>query len=72
MARSMTLSPDGSRVAVVGMINGKQALSYSQPDLLLISLQPGSTPRNLTEKYDADPEGALEEMRETLIRQSNS
>jgi len=27
---------------------------------------------NLTGKYDADPEGALEEMRETLIRPSNS
>jgi len=54
---SMALSPDGTRMAFAGAINsgpdGKER-SYSQPDLFITSLQPGSTPKNLTADYDYD------------------
>jgi dipeptidyl aminopeptidase/acylaminoacyl peptidase len=53
----IALSPDGSRMAFAGAIeigqDGAQR-SYSQPDLFVSSLQPGSVPRNLTDKYDYD------------------
>jgi len=53
----MTLSPDGSRMAFTGAIDvGKDGVqrSYSQPDLFITSLQPGSTPKNITANYDFD------------------
>jgi dipeptidyl aminopeptidase/acylaminoacyl peptidase len=53
----MALSPDGSRMAFAGAIDiGKDGVqrSYSQPDLFITSLQPGSTPKNLTANYDYD------------------
>ncbi len=53
----MSLSPDGTRMAFAGSIelgpDGVQR-SYSQPDLFVTSLQPGSTPKNLTANYDFD------------------
>ncbi len=55
--QQMALSPDGTRMAFVGEIEiGKDGVerSYSQPDLFITSLQPGSTPKNLTANYDFD------------------
>jgi dipeptidyl aminopeptidase/acylaminoacyl peptidase len=53
----MSLSPDGARMAFAGSIqlgpDGVQR-SYSQPDLFITSLQPGSTPKSLTANYDYD------------------
>ena len=57
--RSIALSPDGSRLAFVGAITGKPVRSYSQPDLWVTSVRPGSTPKNLTEKYDNEIGGQV-------------
>ena len=54
---NMALSPDGTRMAFAGANDiGKDGVqrSYSQPDLFITSLQPGSTPKNLTTDYDYD------------------
>src|SRR5579883_278330 len=53
---SLALSPDGSKVAFVGDINsdGGPARSFSEPDLFVTGAAPGSTPKNLTTKYDFD------------------
>jgi dipeptidyl aminopeptidase/acylaminoacyl peptidase len=58
----MALSPDGTRMAFAGSIDiGKDGVerSYSQPDLFITSLQPGSTPKNLTANYDYDIAGGI-------------
>jgi len=58
----LSLSPDGSHMAFVGAINhgeGVAQRSYSQPDLFLTALEPGSTPRNLTAAYDFDIAGGV-------------
>ena len=57
----LSLSPDGRRIAFVGDINreGAALRSYSQPDLFVTSVEPGSTPKNLTVAYDYDIEGAI-------------
>jgi dipeptidyl aminopeptidase/acylaminoacyl peptidase len=58
----MALSPDGSHMAFVGAINRGEGIpqrSYSQPDLFLTSLEPNSTPKNLTAKYDFDIGGGI-------------
>jgi dipeptidyl aminopeptidase/acylaminoacyl peptidase len=58
----MALSPDGTRMAFAGSIEvGKDGVqrSYSQPDLFITSLQPGSTPKNLTANYDFDIAGGI-------------
>ena len=51
-------SPDGKRMALVGTNRGEPERSYSQPDLWVVDL-PSGTPRNLTEKYDFDINGAI-------------
>ena len=53
---SLALSPDGSKMAFIGDINsdGGPARSFSEPDLFVTTLTPGSTPKNLTTKYDFD------------------
>jgi dipeptidyl aminopeptidase/acylaminoacyl peptidase len=59
---NMALSPDGTRMAFSGAIDiGKDGVqrSYSQPDLFITSLQPGSTPKNLTANYDYDIAGGI-------------
>ena len=59
---SLSLSPDGQRLAFVGSINrgeGMAQRSYSQPDLFFVSVEPGSTPKNLTAAYDFDIDGAV-------------
>ncbi len=59
---SMSLSPDGTRLALAGSIevgaNGVQR-SYSQPDLFVTALKPGSMPKNLTANYDYDVAGGV-------------
>jgi dipeptidyl aminopeptidase/acylaminoacyl peptidase len=60
--RQLALSPDGARLAFVGSVNrgpGVAERSYSQPDLFVTSVQPGSTPRNLTTAYDFDIAGGV-------------
>ncbi len=49
----MTLSPDGKRVAFAASVE-QPVRSYSQPDLWVLDLQPGTTPKNLTADYDFD------------------
>jgi dipeptidyl aminopeptidase/acylaminoacyl peptidase len=54
---ALSLSPDGRRLAFVGEINGGEGViqrSYSQPDLFITGVEPGSTPKNLTAGYDFD------------------
>ena len=54
---NLALSPDGTHLAFVGELNpgdGVIQRSYSQPDLFLTAVEPGSTPKNLTAKYDFD------------------
>ena len=53
----LALSPDGTRMAFTGTIElGKDGVqrSYSQPDLFIASLDPGSKAKNLTAMYDFD------------------
>jgi dipeptidyl aminopeptidase/acylaminoacyl peptidase len=51
--RSMSLSPDGKRVAFCGSVN-EPVKSYTQPDLWVMDLADGAKPRNLTTGYDFD------------------
>jgi dipeptidyl aminopeptidase/acylaminoacyl peptidase len=51
---SISVSPDGKRLAFVGALNGNPIRSYSQPDLWVTDATPGSTPKNLTASYDYD------------------
>jgi dipeptidyl aminopeptidase/acylaminoacyl peptidase len=53
-AGSLALDPNGSRMALVAEVSGTPVRSYSQPDLFVTALQPGSAPKNLTEGYDYD------------------
>ncbi len=52
------VSPDGQRLAFVGALNGEPERSYSQPDLWVVDTS-GGTPRNLTDGYDFDINGAI-------------
>ena len=59
---AIALSPDGSHIAFEGSINHGDNLaqrSYSQPDLFLTGVEPGSVPRNLTAAYDYDIGGGV-------------
>jgi dipeptidyl aminopeptidase/acylaminoacyl peptidase len=59
---AISLSPDGSHIAFIGSINSGGGLpqrSYSQPDLFIVSTEPGATPRNLTASYDYDIGGGV-------------
>ena len=53
-AQSLALDFSGSRMAFVAEPPGAPIRSYSQPDLFVATLQPGSKPKNLTEGYDYD------------------
>ena len=59
---ALSLSPDGKRLAFAGAIelgaDGVQR-SYSEPDLFVTSIEPGSTPKNLTAAYDYDITGGI-------------
>ena len=54
-----SVSPDGSRIAFVGTLHGSPVRSYSQPDLFVVDLAAGGTPRNLTASYDFDIPGGI-------------
>jgi len=56
---SPSVSPDGRRIAFVGILRGKPIRSYSQPDLWVTDAAPGSTPKNLTADYDFDIAGGI-------------
>jgi dipeptidyl aminopeptidase/acylaminoacyl peptidase len=59
---SLALSPDGRRLAFIGEINAGDGVvqrSYSQPDLFVTSVEPGSKPKNLTADYDFDIGGGV-------------
>ncbi|MFN7996586.1 MAG: S9 family peptidase [Bryobacteraceae bacterium] len=57
---ALSLSPDGTRLAFEGAAHsGSAERSYDQPDLYVTSVDPGSTPRNLTAKYDFDIGGGI-------------
>jgi dipeptidyl aminopeptidase/acylaminoacyl peptidase len=56
---NLSLSPDGRRMAFVGALRGKPVRSYSQPDLWVSDLAPGSVPKNLTASYDYDVAGGI-------------
>ncbi len=51
-------SPDGRRIAFVGIPHGSPERSYSQPDLFVADVS-GGAPRNLTSSYDFDIAGGL-------------
>jgi dipeptidyl aminopeptidase/acylaminoacyl peptidase len=53
------VSPDGHRIAFVGIPHGNPVLSYNQPDLFVVDTAPGGVPRNLTEAYDFDIAGGI-------------
>jgi len=60
--RAIALSPDGGRIAFIGSINRGADVperSYSQPDLFVTAVEPGSVPRNLTAAYDFDIGGGV-------------
>ena len=57
--RAMSLSPDGKHMAFIGALNGEPIKSYSQPDLWVTALEPGSKPQNLTSDYDFDIGGGI-------------
>jgi len=57
--RAMSLSPDGKHMAFIGALNGNPIKSYSQPDLWVTALEPGSQPQNLTSDYDFDIGGGI-------------
>ncbi len=53
----LSLSPDGRRLAFIAALsagNGVTQRSYSEPDLFVTSVEPGSKPKNLTADYDFD------------------
>jgi dipeptidyl aminopeptidase/acylaminoacyl peptidase len=55
----LSLSPDGKQMAFVGTLRGKPIRSYSQSNLWIVDVTPGSTPKNLTASYDFDIAGGI-------------
>ena len=53
-----TPSPDGKRMALVGVPEAETDRSYDQPDLFVVDT-PGGTARNLTATYDFDANGSI-------------
>ena len=54
-----TPSPDGKRIAFVGVPESNPERSYDQPDLFVVSLDSGGTARNLTAQFDFDVNGGI-------------
>jgi dipeptidyl aminopeptidase/acylaminoacyl peptidase len=52
-------SPDGRRIAFIGTPHGNPVRSFSQADLFVTDAEPGSNPRNLTEKFDFEIGGGI-------------
>jgi dipeptidyl aminopeptidase/acylaminoacyl peptidase len=53
-----TPSPDGKRIAFIGVPEVQPDRSYDQPDLFVVDA-PGGAARNLTAKFDFDANGAV-------------
>ena len=53
-ARSLSLSPDGTRLALRGSRRVEPVQSHTEPDLWVVDLKPGAQPKNLTANFDAD------------------
>ena len=56
---TFSVSPDGKRLAFVGILHGDPVRSYSQPDLWIVDATPGRAPKNLTAGYDFDISGGI-------------
>jgi dipeptidyl aminopeptidase/acylaminoacyl peptidase len=56
---SVRPSPDGRRLAFVGVLNGAPERSYDQPDLFVANTDGSGTPKNLTAAYDFDVNGSI-------------
>jgi dipeptidyl aminopeptidase/acylaminoacyl peptidase len=56
---TLSVAPDGKRIAFVGTESGQPIRSYSEPDLWVVDTAPGSSPRNLTAAYDFDVSGGI-------------
>ena len=64
---TLSVAPDGKRIAFVGTLRGTPIRSYSQPDLFVVNTlstkgsDPGLTPiaKNLTAAYDYDISGGI-------------
>jgi dipeptidyl aminopeptidase/acylaminoacyl peptidase len=56
---TISVAPDGKRVAFVGTLNGSPVRSYTQSDLWVVDTASGSTPKNLTADYDKDVMGGI-------------
>ena len=52
-------SPDGHRLAFVGIVNGTPERSFDQPDLFVANADGSGAPRNLTAAYDFDINGSV-------------
>src|SRR5262245_5543812 len=52
-------SPDGRRLAFVGIVNGTPERSFDQPDLFVANADGSGAPRNLTAAYDFDINGSV-------------
>jgi dipeptidyl aminopeptidase/acylaminoacyl peptidase len=52
-------SPDGRRLAFVGILNGTPERSFDQPDLFVANADGSGMPRNLTAAYDYDINGSV-------------
>lgn len=47
-------SPDGKRIAFVGVLNANPVRSHNQTDLFVVDAAPGAAAKNLTAGYDGD------------------
>jgi dipeptidyl aminopeptidase/acylaminoacyl peptidase len=56
---NVALDRSGERMALIGEEMGKPERSYSQPDLWVLPLRDGRSPRNLTSQYDYDIGGGV-------------
>ena len=56
---NVRVSPDGKRLAFVAAPNGTPERSYDQADLWVSNADGSGAPKNLTEKYDFDINGAI-------------
>ena len=56
---SISISPDGRKIAFTGNENGKPLRFYDERDIYVMDATPGAKPVNLSANYDYDVEGGL-------------
>lgn len=56
---TLSVSPDGTRIAFVGTLHGNPVRSHSQSDLWVVDAIPGATATNLTTSYNFDINGGI-------------